>query len=114
MVNDFGSAQKFGPLATAQKGNLRFLPHDVLSTSGATYCPKPAHDLETFVKVLAATLLPPCNVYLVRDEEETAIKKFWEDTEKVNAGNVVALLTPARACQYDALKQSVACLFPMV
>lgn len=113
MVNDFGSAQKIGPLATAHKGNLRFLPHDVLSTSGATYCPKPAHDLETFVKVLTATLLPPCDVHRV-PYEETAIKNFWEETEKVNAGNVVALLTPARACQYDALKQSVACLFPVV
>ncbi len=107
MLNDFGSAVQIG--AAVCKGNMRFLPQDVLAIPENTYYPTPAHDLETFVKVLTVALLPSCDVRRV-PYDQVALKDWWARTENRNP-SLEAMLRAARSCGYDDLKQKIACLF---
>lgn len=102
LINDFGLAAPIG--ATARKGNPYFMPQQVLESAGDVYVAKPAHDLETFVKVLAygtdqriakrLSEIPP---------EKDKLVLFWR-TREVKDRNLCVQLRLAREGKYDELK----------
>ncbi len=105
MINDFGSAVAVGTLAW--KGNPYFMPKDVQERSGDEYVAQPAHDLETFVKVLAYGVDRRIATCLSKTAPERAAA-WWKEQEQLNANNLRELLDLARKCDYDGLKAKLA------
>ncbi len=105
LVNDFGSAVKLGLGTRARKGNPYFAPAAVLASSGDEYDPQPAHDLETFVKVLSYGLDARVAESLQHTAPEEAAS-WWAAREKIDL-NLRALLVSARTANYAELKQQL-------
>lgn len=77
----------------------------------ARYAHTPAHDLETFVKLLLyAFSLQIANSLDAMGEKYEDIRQWWEGEEKDGDLNLSALLPLARACDYDALKRKLRCI----
>ncbi len=104
MVNDFGSAVAIGALA--RKGNPYFMPKDVQESRADEYFAQPAHDLETFVKVLAYGVDRRTTDWLWKTAPEHAAA-WWNEQEQLNA-TLRDLLLLARQCDYAGLKCKLA------
>ena len=103
LVNDFGSAVRVG--ARARKGNPYFMPKSVHDCQEHEYVAQPAHDLETFVKVIMYGVnshVADCLDHTAPDEAAS----WWSAREKRNP-TLQKLLAPARACNYDELKKLI-------
>ncbi len=102
LINDFGSATTIGE--KAQKGNPYFMPREVLESAGDEYNAKPAHDLETFVKVLMyGTNRQIANGLSRVPPEQEQLAKFW-NTKEGEDRNLCEQLRLARKAKYDELK----------
>lgn len=106
LVNDFGSAVKIG--TQANKGNPYFMPKAVFERDGMQYEARPAHDLETFVKVLMYGIRSDLQESL-RDLEPAQAPLWWALFEEKDR-TLKYLLTTARDCNYDELKAGLEAL----
>ena len=104
MINDFGSAVTIG--APACKGNPYFMPKEVQESRGDEYLAQPAHDLETFVKVLMYGVDWRTVDWLSKTAPEHAVA-WWNEQEQLNA-TLRELLLLARKCDYAGLKAKLA------
>ena len=106
LVNDFGSATKVG--GKAHKGNAYFMPRAVHDCVGNEYQAQPAHDLETFVKVLMYGVDSRVTEHLRLVAPENAAA-WWNARESIDP-TLRELLVLARACNYDELKNRLVVL----
>ena len=101
LVNDFGSAVRVG--AKARKGNPYFMPKSVHDCQEHEYVAQPAHDLETFVKVIMYGADARVANFLEQKAPDQAAA-WWSAREEIDP-TLRELLVHARACNYDELKK---------